>query len=123
MIDKSVRLQVLDAALQALAAPEEVTRLLHTLLERNRVVVLPALAASSPIIEGKISPQLDTRLEVYRHNCAKIPSVTGLVIPELAQSKAEYEREIFQRIYRDLAPHDPERILQDEWVNARCSRS
>ena len=45
VIDKSVRLQVLDAALQALAAPEEVTRLLHTLLDRNRVVVLPALAA------------------------------------------------------------------------------
>lgn len=81
--------------------------------------ILPALAASSPIVEGRLTGLLDNRMEFYRNNSRRIPSVAGLVIPEPVFDPDRYEREILHRIYRDLAPHDPEGILQDEFANAR----
>lgn len=81
--------------------------------------VLPALAASSPVVEGRLAPELDHRLAVYRQNADRVPSVGGVVIPEPIYTRAEYERDLLGRIYRDLAPHDPEGILREEWVNAR----
>jgi carboxylate-amine ligase len=81
--------------------------------------ILPALAAASPLMDLRRTGLLDNRLAVYRTNCRRIPSITGRVIPEAVFSKAEYEREILDTMYRDIAPHDPEGILQDEWLNAR----
>lgn len=81
--------------------------------------ILPALAASSPLMDGRITGTLDNRLAVYRTNCATIPSLTGRVIPEPVFTVAGYQREILQRCYRDISPHDPEGLLQDEFINAR----
>lgn len=86
---------------------------------RTVLPLIPALAAASPIIEGRVQRCLDTRLDVYRHNARRVPSVSGLVVPEPVRSEAEYQAVILDRIYRDLAPHDPEGILRHEWVNAR----
>ena len=44
--------------------------------------LLPALCASSPILGGKASGYLDTRLTYYKTNQSRIPSITGQVIPE-----------------------------------------
>jgi len=81
--------------------------------------ILPALAAASPIVEGAATGLLDTRLDVYRTNCGRIESISGLVVPEAVFSAAEYERQIFARIYADIAPHDAAGTLQHEWLNAR----
>ncbi len=81
--------------------------------------LLPALAASSPYVDGARSAWLDTRLEVYRHNARRVPSVTGLVVPERAASRAQYERDILERIYADMRELDPEGVLRHEWINAR----
>ena len=81
--------------------------------------ILPALAASSPIVAGHVLPILDNRLEFYRHNAARVPSVSGDVIPEPAFTRATYERDILEPMYRDIAPHDPDGILRAEWLNAR----
>lgn len=81
--------------------------------------LLPALAASSPIIERRSSGFCDTRLEVYRTNAKRVPSVSGLVIPEPVFTRQAYEREIFAKIYADIAPLDPDGTLQHEWLNAR----
>ncbi|MCO6437803.1 MAG: glutamate--cysteine ligase [Phycisphaerae bacterium] len=81
--------------------------------------ILPALAASSPMLDGARTSFRDARLEVYRQNARRIPSVSGAVIPEPVFTREDYEREILQRIYRDLAPFDPEGVLQFEWANAR----
>jgi glutamate---cysteine ligase / carboxylate-amine ligase len=81
--------------------------------------VLPAIAASSPIMEGELTGMMDTRLETYRRNAEIIPSITGLVVPEPVTSQAEYERVILQPMYRDIAPYDPDGILQEEWLNSR----
>ncbi len=86
-----------------------------------RVVLplIPALAASSPILDGAPGPDLDNRLRVYQGNAREVPSVSGLIIPEPVFTRRDYEREILHRIYRDLEPHDPQGILRYEWVNAR----
>ena len=81
--------------------------------------IMPALAASTPIVDAEIQKCLDHRMEVYRTNSKRIPSVTAAVIPEPVFTKNDYEREIFQKMYTDIAPYDPEKILQDEWLNAR----
>ena len=80
--------------------------------------ILPALAASSPFVDGQASGYLDTRLEVYRHNAERIPSVSGRVIPEAVFRRRDYQA-LLESIYRDLAPFDPEGTLQHEWINAR----
>jgi glutamate---cysteine ligase / carboxylate-amine ligase len=81
--------------------------------------ILPALAASSPAQDGQITGYLDNRLRAYRTNCARIPSITGRVIPEAVFSPKDYETQILQRIYRDIAPFDLEGTLREEWLNAR----
>jgi len=81
--------------------------------------LIPGLAASSPLVEGRLTGTLDNRLEAYRTNCARIPSVTGQVVPEAVYSCEGYQQQILQAIYRDLALLDPEGVLAYEWVNAR----
>lgn len=81
--------------------------------------ILPALAASSPIMDGRFTGIMDNRLQVYRFNQKKVPSVTGRVIPEAVFSRKQYEEKIFQQIYREIAPFDPKGILQYEWLNSR----
>jgi len=81
--------------------------------------LLPALSASSPVVEGRITGLLDSRMEMYRTNSARIPSIIGLVVPEPVNSRAEYEQHILHRIYGDIDPHDSDGVLQHEWLNAR----
>lgn len=81
--------------------------------------LIPALSAGSPYLDGRRAAHLDARLAAYRVNARRVPSVTGRVVPEPAFTRAQYEEEILGRIYRDLAPHDPEGVLRYEWANAR----
>lgn len=81
--------------------------------------ILPALCASSPILDGKLTGVLDTRLNFYKTNQAKIPSITGKVIPEAIFSKRNYLNTIYEKIKADIAPHDPAGILNPIWVNSR----
>lgn len=81
--------------------------------------ILPALSASSPIVEGRVTGIVDNRLEVYRTNSRRVPEAAGRVIPERAFTRAEYDELIFQKIYKAFEPHDPEGILRHEWCNSR----
>lgn len=81
--------------------------------------IIPALAASSPIAEGRFAGWMDFRMEAYRTNALKIPSSTGKVIPETVASRAEYEKQILAPMYQDIAPLDPEGVLCHEWLNSR----
>jgi carboxylate-amine ligase len=86
---------------------------------RCALPILPALAASSPYVDGAAAPALDMRMEVYRGNARRVPSVSGLVIPERVFTRADYEGVLLQGIYDDLEAVDPEGVLRHEWVNAR----
>src|SRR5690606_31413649 len=81
--------------------------------------ILPGLAASSPAVDGLLTGIADNRLVAYRGNCARIPSITGDVVPETVRSIEEYQERILGRIYADLAPYDPDGVLRNEWVKAR----
>jgi len=81
--------------------------------------IIPALAASTPVIDGQVTGFMDTRLETYRHNQDRIPSIAGRVIPEPLYTEAEYRQKIFDRIRADVAPLDPQGILDVLFLNSR----
>lgn len=81
--------------------------------------VLPALSASSPIVQWEYTGLMDTRLDVYRHNARRIPCITGQVVPEPAISREDYATRILAPMYEAIAPLDPDGILQHEWLNSR----
>ncbi|MFA6046194.1 MAG: glutamate-cysteine ligase family protein [Phycisphaerales bacterium] len=80
---------------------------------------MPALSASTPMMDGRLTGVMDNRLEVYRTNSAKVPQAAGLVIPEMVYTKADYEGKILGEIYKAYAPHDPDGVLKYEWANSR----
>lgn len=86
---------------------------------RYLLPLLPGLAASSPIMEGKPTGILDNRLAVYRTNQRAVPSMTGRVVPEPVWTEKDYREKIHQRIFKDLEPHDPEGVLRYEFANSR----
>jgi glutamate---cysteine ligase / carboxylate-amine ligase len=81
--------------------------------------LLPALAASSPFLDGADTGFADARLDTYTRNQVRIPSIAGLVVPEGIESIGDYHRKILAPMYRDIAPHDMDDILQHEWLNSR----
>ena len=81
--------------------------------------IMPALAASSPFVDGRATGILNNRMAMYKKNAARSQSISGDVIPEPVYTRDQYEEQILQRIYRDLAPHDPDGTLRYEWANAR----
>ncbi len=83
--------------------------------------LLPALAASTPFLEGKRTGLLDSRLDFYAKNQNRIPSISGQVIPEFIRTEAQYQKDILTPMYQDIHPHDPEGILQFEWLNSRAA--
>jgi gamma-glutamyl:cysteine ligase YbdK (ATP-grasp superfamily) len=98
------------------ANDEEFARL-HAAI-RLVLPIIPALAASSPFLDGRFTGHLDARLETYRHNQARIPSLTGMVIPERLFSESDY-RGLLARIAADIAPHDPDGVLDPLFLNSR----
>jgi len=81
--------------------------------------ILPALCASSPMLDGQLTGMLDTRLKYYKTNQSRIPSITGRVIPEAVFSRRNYLNTIYEKIKNDIAPFDPQQELNPIWVNSR----
>lgn len=81
--------------------------------------ILPALCASSPILDGKPTGFLDTRMNYYKSNQQVIPSITGKVIPEGVFSKRQYFNTVYEKIKADIAPYNVDNILDPIWVNSR----
>jgi glutamate---cysteine ligase / carboxylate-amine ligase len=81
--------------------------------------ILPALAASTPFLDGRATGMRDARVDTYAKNQIRIPSITGRVIPEPVRSYAQYQSVILEPMYVDIRPHDALGILQFEWLNSR----
>ena len=99
------------------ASDEEFGRL-HAAV-RIALPLLPAIAASSPIWESRVAANLDQRLDVYRHNSARIPTIAGQIIPEEAYSESQYETLIYEPLMRDIATYDTQGVLEKQFLNAR----
>jgi carboxylate-amine ligase len=93
--------------------------LLHNILA-YLCAYLPALAASSPIYEGRFGENVDNRLRFYKENQEEIHSVTGDVVPEFVSSLSQYKKDIIGKYSLDLevaGAGSP--ILSRDWVNSR----
>lgn len=93
---------------------------LHSAI-RLLLPLLPALAASTPFLESKATGMQDSRLHFYGINQQKIPAISGQIIPEFIRSPLEYEQKVLQPMYQAIAPYDPDKILQFEWLNSRAA--
>ena len=93
---------------------------LHNVI-RLILPLLPALAASSPLLDGKLTGLMDSRLYFYSRNQQKIPSISGDIIPDFIISEEEYQQKILAPMYKDISPYDPEGILQHQWLNSRAA--
>ncbi|MFH0882230.1 MAG: glutamate-cysteine ligase family protein [bacterium] len=80
--------------------------------------LIPALAASSPAVDGVLTGIADTRLEVYRKNQPGVRLAIGDVIPEDVGSIPEYHERVLRPMYEEIAPLDPDGVLQQEWLNS-----
>lgn len=92
-------------------------RRLHSAI-RILLPLIPMLAAASPVMDAQLTGRMDNRLFAYRENCARLPAVTGAVVPDVYRDQAAYHT-MLKALYQDLAPHDAAGTLQHEWVNAR----
>lgn len=92
--------------------------LLHQAI-RLILPLIPALSASSPIVEGRQTNALDNRLLYYKNNQKKIPIISGEIIPESIDSIADYFHKILNPIEKALSPFNHDNILEAEWVNSR----
>ncbi|MFD1095880.1 carboxylate-amine ligase [Salegentibacter chungangensis] len=81
--------------------------------------IIPGLAASSPLFEGKKTGFKDARMEVYKTNQKEIPEMTGKVIPEQVFTKKEYAEVIFEPIKKQIRKYDTDNILDKHFLNSR----
>ncbi len=93
-------------------------RKLHQAI-RLLLPLIPAIASSSPVMDGRKSDQLDGRLNVYRQNQIRIPEIAGKIIPEDVDGYEEYDKKIYTPIRQVIRSRDPEGILEDIWLNSR----
>jgi hypothetical protein len=84
---------------------------------RSLMPYLVAVSASSPMVEGKLTPYMDNRLVYYRQNQAAIPEICHDILPEKLRSADDYVQ-INRQIYSKLKKCNAE-ILCREWVNSR----
>lgn len=95
----------------------------ETVLLHNAIACLlpylPALAASSPVVEGVPGASLCNRMAFYATNQRRFPSIAGCIVPEYMMSFAQYRRDVFAPIYRDLAAVDGTERIRHEFVNSR----
>jgi glutathione synthase/RimK-type ligase-like ATP-grasp enzyme/gamma-glutamyl:cysteine ligase YbdK (ATP-grasp superfamily) len=83
------------------------------------VPYLPAIAASSPVHDGRLQPYNDARLGWILQHQSRIPETCGRIVPEYVDSFAGYRRDILQPMYAalDRFPHsDP---IRHEFLNSR----
>lgn len=84
------------------------------------VPLVPALAASSPVVESRRTRRLDSRLSFYRTNAQRVPAMAGDVVPEPVFAIEPYRHDVLAPINAQLraigaAPD----LLARDWLNAR----
>ncbi|MCB9890965.1 MAG: glutamate--cysteine ligase [Planctomycetes bacterium] len=100
------------------ATDEEFSRLLAAI--RIVLPLIPALSASSPIVEGRATGRLDNRLDHYRTNAARTPSMAGEIIVEPIFEPERYHAEVLAPVAVELREIGASAEMQGrEWTNAR----
>ena len=83
------------------------------------VPYLPAIAASSPVHDGRLQPFNDARLAWILQHQSRIPETCGRVVPEYVDSFAGYRRDILQPMYAALDRFPHSEPIRHEFLNSR----
>lgn len=83
------------------------------------VPYLPALAASSPIHDGRLQEAVDARMAWILEHQRAIPESQGEIVPEYVDSLADYRRRILAPMYEALDRLPDTGRLRHEFFNAR----
>ena len=81
--------------------------------------LLPAIAASSPILNNKPTGYWDTRLRHYQKAKKTIPFLTGKFIPEPIFTLDSYQKEIINTIEDKTSSYDIFGLFNPTWINSR----
>ncbi|MCU0726448.1 MAG: glutamate-cysteine ligase family protein [Planctomycetes bacterium] len=82
---------------------------------------LPAVAASSPIVEGDPGPAVDNRLWYLLDHQHRVPESTGDFVPEFIEDLADYKRKVFQPMFRAVDRLPDASAIRHEFLNARAA--
>lgn len=86
---------------------------------RASLPLLPAIAASTPVLDGQFWGAKDLRLKYYDVNQASVPVIAGQVIPEPVFTEADYNDAVFKKVAAAIALLDPEGVLDPYFLNSR----
>lgn len=81
--------------------------------------ILPAIAASSPLADGRLTGFMDYRMQVYPDQSPDQPTIVGPLVPEVVRSRAEHETCVLAPMYKAIEALDPLHCLRFEWLNSR----
>ena len=91
---------------------------LHAAL-RVLLPLIPAISASSPLLDGQPTSWLDGRMQAYLHHQERLPQLMGRLIPERAYTREAYTRTVFEPILAALKPFDTEGVMDRHFANSR----
>ncbi len=83
------------------------------------LAILPAITASSPIVDAKPAAWADMRMNFVLDHCSKLPFLTGDMIPEPIFDEATYIREIFGGLKDAIEPFNSTGIFDPNFLNLR----
>jgi glutathione synthase/RimK-type ligase-like ATP-grasp enzyme/gamma-glutamyl:cysteine ligase YbdK (ATP-grasp superfamily) len=83
------------------------------------VPYLPALAASSPVFDGKLQPHADGRMAWILEHQARLPESQGQIVPEYVEGFTDYRKRILAPMYAALDRYPDAGRLRHEFLNAR----
>lgn len=98
-------------------SPEEATAMLNA--ARLLVPYLPALAASSPLVEGELTGKVDNRVAWLLEHQARLPESMARLVPEPLARFGDYRREILAPMYAAVDRLPDAGALRHEFLNAR----
>lgn len=92
-----------------------------TMMNAARLLVpyLPALAASSPLVEGELTGSADNRVTWLLKHQARLPESMARLVPEPLKRYSDYRRDILGPMYAAVDRLPEAEALRHEFLNAR----
>lgn len=103
--------------------PYQSEEMLQRLQAAIRIVlpIIPALSASSPIVEGGNTGKTDNALRYARARYSRFPGIAGQLIPEPYFSERKYTEMVLDKIRHQLEPVDPQGLIHPAQINFRSA--
>jgi glutathione synthase/RimK-type ligase-like ATP-grasp enzyme/gamma-glutamyl:cysteine ligase YbdK (ATP-grasp superfamily) len=80
---------------------------------------LPALAASTPVHDGRLQDAVDARMAWILVHQDRVPESCGAMVPEYIESFADFRRRILQPMYQAIDALPDAGAIRHDFLNAR----